>query len=53
MIDEMEMDQLPELNDSEDEEHLLGMDHGFEIDVGDDDAILSRLKSLEDDSLNE
>lgn len=53
MMDEMEMDQLPQLNDSDDEDHLLGIDHGFEIEVGDDDAILNRLKSLGEDSLDE
>lgn len=53
MMDEMEMDQLPQLNDSDDEDRLLGIDHGFEIEVGDDDAILNRLKSLGEDSLDE
>jgi len=31
MMDDMEMDQLPQLNDSDDEDRLLGIDHGFEI----------------------
>ena len=53
MIDETEMDQLPQLNDSENDNLIQMNGDGSEIEIGEDDAILNQLKSLGDDSIDD